>query len=36
MYTTKSRVNFRKHDYDAENIYFMMKIEEEAVLEEIS
>jgi hypothetical protein len=36
MYTSKSRVNFRKHDYDAENIYFMLKIDEEMVLEEIS
>jgi len=27
IYTTRNRVNFRKQDYDSENIYFMLKID---------
>lgn len=35
IYSTKSKVNFRKYDFEPENIYFMLKIQEEKILEQI-
>jgi hypothetical protein len=33
IYSTKSRVNFRKKDFEAENLYFMLKVDEDKILD---